>query len=596
MATNVATLTAKLKADTTDLRRGLGKAEKDVRGFEKQTTQSTKKGAKGFGNMKTAALGFGAAIVAGGAVKVLNDSIEAASNLEESINAVNVTYGDAAEGVHALGRSSVDEFGLSTRAVNDAAVALGAFTLKIDAADPAGAFGNIIQRAGDFASVMNIETSEALDKFRAGLAGESEPLRQFGIDLSAAEVESVALAAGIIEVGEKMTEGEKVQARYLAIMEQTEKTAGDFAATSDGLAGSQKKLSAAWEEAQVVLGEQLAPTLAKALTGLTKLLGGTRAAARNTSTGFDRMQRAFSKVVDVVDIAVGPFENLTDAWTDQQESLFQVNKRLDQYELLLSDGKSEANAFSGAFVDIVRDGDAFEDTLKNLIETTGISNKELETSILFLLENKKEYGLTATEVDNLERELLKLKTATGDAVGPVEDLGAGLGETEENAGAAALAVAKMWRAADRMASPVLRAKDAVKEYNEVLDRIQEDGVVSIEEMDEAIEAHEDVVATKLDVAGGNVQAYGSEWVTVLGDLRSETKTTNLAIGDLDDFIFTEVDRAADSVSQLAERIGQTSFTARVTLDVPSAADFDDALADAVARAKRGGAFAEAGGF
>ena len=52
MATNVATLTAKLKADTTDLRRGLGKAEKDVRGFEQTTTKATKQGAKGFDDLQ----------------------------------------------------------------------------------------------------------------------------------------------------------------------------------------------------------------------------------------------------------------------------------------------------------------------------------------------------------------------------------------------------------------------------------------------------------------------------------------------------------------------------------------------------------------
>jgi len=108
---------------------------------------------------------------------------------------------------------------------------------------------------------MNIEVEESLLLFRSGLAGESEPLRKFGIDVSAATVNLVGLEAGLGGANGKLDEGEKVQARYLAIMEQTEKTAGDFANTSDGLANTQRILSAKWQEAQVILGKELAPAM-----------------------------------------------------------------------------------------------------------------------------------------------------------------------------------------------------------------------------------------------------------------------------------------------------------------------------------------------
>ncbi len=206
-------------------------------------------------------LALGAAFAAKAALDFAKSSIAAFSNLDESVNAVEVSFGAAAEGVLELGENSAEQFGLSTRAVNEAAVAMSAFASKIDEADPADAFGNVLQRATDFASVMNIEVEESLLLFRSGLAGESEPLRKFGIDVSAATVTAVGLEAGLGGVNGKLDEGEKVQARYLAIMEQTEKTAGDFANTADGLANSQRILSAKWEEAQAQLGEKLAPAM-----------------------------------------------------------------------------------------------------------------------------------------------------------------------------------------------------------------------------------------------------------------------------------------------------------------------------------------------
>ncbi len=234
------------------------------------------KTSKSMGGLRSTALkagvALGAAFAAKAALDFAKSSIAAFSNLEESINAIEVAYGEAAEGIFVLGENSAEQFGLSTRAVNEAAVAMSAFASKIDAADPADAFENVLQRATDFASVMNIDVEESLLLFRSGLAGESEPLRKFGIDVSAATVNLVGLEAGLGGANGKLDEGEKVQARYLAIMQQTEKTAGDFANTADGLANSQRILSAKWEEAQVLLGKKLAPAMTSLISAGTKLL------------------------------------------------------------------------------------------------------------------------------------------------------------------------------------------------------------------------------------------------------------------------------------------------------------------------------------
>jgi hypothetical protein len=110
--------------------------------------------------------------------------------------------------------------------------------------------------------VFNIDVAEALQVFQSGLSGEAEPLKRFGINLLQSEVQAYALREGLIQVGEQMTEDQKVQARYGLLMEATAKTQGDFANTSDGLANSQRILSATFKNMQATVGAALVPAFA----------------------------------------------------------------------------------------------------------------------------------------------------------------------------------------------------------------------------------------------------------------------------------------------------------------------------------------------
>lgn len=201
------------------------------------------------------------------AVKFGSDAIGSASELNESLNAVNVTYGKQARAVKKLGRESAKSLGLSNNEFNSLSVRFSAFTKTIAGGDGkkvVKTLDDLSTRASDFASVMNLDVNEAAGLFQSGLAGESEPLRRFGIDLSAASVEAFAYAHGIAEAGSKLTEAEKVQARYGSIMEQTNKTQGDFKNTSGELANQQRILSARWEDGKAKLGKGLLPIMSDA--------------------------------------------------------------------------------------------------------------------------------------------------------------------------------------------------------------------------------------------------------------------------------------------------------------------------------------------
>ena len=214
------------------------------------------------------AVTIGAGIAGAAIGKFGVDSIKAASDLAESTNAVNVAFGDAAQSVLKLGETSAESMGVSQTAFNQAAVRFSAFAERVvgSGGDVAGFISDISTRAADFASVFNIDVSEALQVFQSGLSGEAEPLKRFGINLLDTEVKAFALRTEMIKQGQTLTEVQKVQARYGLLLESTNKVQGDFANTSDGLANSQRILTARFEDMQAEIGTALLPAVTELVT------------------------------------------------------------------------------------------------------------------------------------------------------------------------------------------------------------------------------------------------------------------------------------------------------------------------------------------
>ena len=279
-----------------------GGAIKEYKKYQDITDKSTTAAAKQLGKtekamsrVKMAAGAMGAMV----AVQVGRYSVNAARDLEESINAVNVMYDKSATSVLKLSESAAEGAGLSKRKFNEAAVSVGAFVdqiSRISGQNTAAVLDDLITRGADFASVFNIEVDEAMQRFRSGLAGETEPLRRFGINLLQSEVAAYAAANGIGEVGRQMTEEEKVAARYALLMEKTAAMQGDFARTSGDLANSQRVLRAKLENTAAAFGDALVPVVSIAVDGL--------------QAAFDAVE-AFG-VTDAIKVMATLFEGLRD--------------------------------------------------------------------------------------------------------------------------------------------------------------------------------------------------------------------------------------------------------------------------------------------
>jgi hypothetical protein len=227
------------------------------------------------GNFQNLGRNFAIAGAAIGAVGVaLGKSVGQASDLAESVNAVNVAFGKSAKGILDFGKTASTAMGVSQVDFNNAAVRFSAFADRIVGAgnDSSKFIAEVSTRASDFASVFNIEVAEALGVFQSGLAGEAEPLKRFGINLLDSEVKAFAAANGIGELGRQLTETEKVQARYGLLMQATNKVAGDFANTSDGLANKTRIVKAQFQDLQAEIGTILLPAIESILPVIQKVI------------------------------------------------------------------------------------------------------------------------------------------------------------------------------------------------------------------------------------------------------------------------------------------------------------------------------------
>lgn len=258
----------------------------------------------------------------------IGDTIREASGLNEAANAMNVVFGESAKRIDAIGNASARTFGLSKLQFDNMAVGFSNFAKNVagPGGDVAGTIADLTGRAADFASVMNINVNDAADLFKSGLAGEMEPLRRYGIDLSAATIANYAYANGIAEAGTQLTEQQRVQAAYGSLMAQTSKVQGDFANTSDQLANRQRILAATWADLKGKLGAAflpamnavagfadtvLMPALSRAVDGIVKLVGSAGGLGSIFGGAFASIGPVLAQLAPQLSGAVGLFNPLS---------------------------------------------------------------------------------------------------------------------------------------------------------------------------------------------------------------------------------------------------------------------------------------------
>lgn len=291
------------------LQASLMKTTKSTRSLSEGFKQSTKYVAKFSELVKASFLGgaiaSGVSILTSKVMELGKESIQLASDLVEVQNVVDTTFGQNASQIDAWAKTTLNAYGITELQAKQWSGSMGAMLKSSNIAneDMLIMSTNLAGLAGDMASFYNLDHDNAWQKIRSGIAGESEPLKELGINMSVANLEAYALAQGIKKSFSDMSQAEQTLLRYNYLMEVSADAQGDFARTSDSFSNQQKLLTNNIK--------QLSATIAsKALPFLTKLYKKANEFVSNIDV--DKVLGVFSKVGDFIQPLIPHIESLGD--------------------------------------------------------------------------------------------------------------------------------------------------------------------------------------------------------------------------------------------------------------------------------------------
>jgi predicted transglutaminase-like cysteine proteinase len=271
--------TTKLKKELDDLKGRLGTVETKAQQGGKNITKSFDNANTGVNklsaNLKNLVGALGLAFGAQEVIRFAKQTIDAASDLNETVSKSEQIFGSASKSVEQFASNSAKQFGMSKKNAIDAAASFGTFGKAAGlTGEELGTFStDLVALSADLASFGNTTPEEAALALGAALRGEAEPIRRFGVLLDDATLKQEALAMGLIETTKgALTPQQKVLAANAVILKQTADAQGDFARTSDGVANQQRIMSATLEDVQAKLGEKLLPAFQQGIQTLNEFV------------------------------------------------------------------------------------------------------------------------------------------------------------------------------------------------------------------------------------------------------------------------------------------------------------------------------------
>lgn len=236
-----------------------------------QLEEHTNKSADAFSKLAKA---IGLVMIARKALDTIKTGIDYASDLAEVQNVVDVTFGSSTAAINSWSKECLAAYGMNEVSAKRYAGTIGAMLKSSGLAGDAivDMSKDMVGLAGDMASFYNLDLETAFEKIRSGISGETEPLKQLGINMSVANLEAYALSQGITTAYNEMSQAEQVMLRYNYLMSTTADAQGDFARTQDSYANQTRLLSESWLEFTGVMAEQLLPVLTTIVSWLNNIV------------------------------------------------------------------------------------------------------------------------------------------------------------------------------------------------------------------------------------------------------------------------------------------------------------------------------------
>nr|WP_312578217.1 hypothetical protein [Sedimentibacter sp.] len=296
-----------------------------------------------------------ASVVVKGLVDFGKESLQVASDLQEVQNVVDVTFGKMSSEVNDFSSNALKQFGLSELSAKKFTSTMGAM-LKSSGLTGQTVTDMSIEVAkltADMASFYNLDSEEVFSKIRSGLSGETEPLKQLGINMSVTNMEAYAMSKGINKAWKEMNQAEQTLLRYNYLLSVTGDSQGDFARTSGSWANQTKLLKEQWKEFMGLIGNFLVKILlpiVKALNQLLEILiNVTKEIGKiyTLATGKEVSVDSNNSIADTaIDAAQGE-EELADGIGEAEKAAKKATASFDDLNILQSGLSVGNSSFSG---------------------------------------------------------------------------------------------------------------------------------------------------------------------------------------------------------------------------------------------------------
>ncbi len=245
-----------------------------------QTVGKAEKAGAGITNaFKKAAVAIGGIFAAKKLFDFGSATVQAASDVEEMENKFNVVFSGMQDTVNEWANNYADSIGRNRNQIKGYLADNQNMFVGMGMTREAGAnlSEQLVAMAIDLASFNNLNEDDAVNAMSKAVMGESEAAKALGVVLNENTLAMAQEALGYKGKFQNLTEAEKMQVRYQAIVMQSTDAVGDAERSLDSYKGQQIMLNAAIENVKESLGKLLMPLfkfgVAIAGDGVAKIQG-----------------------------------------------------------------------------------------------------------------------------------------------------------------------------------------------------------------------------------------------------------------------------------------------------------------------------------
>lgn len=326
---------------------------------------------------------IGGTIAAAMSVKTIisfgKSCIELGSDLAEVQNVVDVTFGKASEEINKFAKNAITQFGLSETSAKRYSSTMGAMLKSMGISSDAvlDMSKNLTGLSADMASFYNLSSDEAFAKIRSGISGETEPLKQLGINMSVANLEAYALSQGINKSYNSMTQAEQATLRYNYLLSVTKDAQGDFARTSDSWANQTRILAESFNSVKASIGQGLINVFTPVIRIINKFISRLAVAAQTFQSFTEKIfgksgsSSAGGLPSELAD-AADETSDMSGAMADTAKSAKEAKGALAGFDKL---NNRSSSSDSGSGSGVGAGSGAYASALENSVDTDSFADK-----------------------------------------------------------------------------------------------------------------------------------------------------------------------------------------------------------------------------